>query len=167
MTVFIGKNPCSSELYKVTQATIWTYQNFLTQRLKKGYAPFLHHLGFSRHENSTKTQDDLCQWRFWTEQRKEGSVPLTRVTTGSEFRPEVQPVPPHEEPSWPIVWDWSGSGAEFSGILSNSELGVSCAMSSVRVLQKDHQHQRRIRKVRESTNKRRKSITTEEKQTRS
>ena len=46
-----------------------------------------------------------CASRFWNEQRRESSVRLTSVATGSESRAEVQAVPPREETSWFNVSD--------------------------------------------------------------
>ena len=73
-----------------------------------------------------------CDRRIWNKQRQKNSVLLTRVAIGSEPRPKAQAVLPHEEPSWPIFCDWSGSSAEFAEILPEGErecrvLRVSCA----------------------------------------
>ena len=96
MKVFIKKNLCSSELYKVSQATIWTYRRFLTQRLRKATHHFCTKVG-CQYVEIHFFKRRTCTRRFWTDQRQESKVLLTRVTTGSESRPEVQAVLPLEE----------------------------------------------------------------------
>ena len=60
------------------------------------------------------------------------NVLLSRVAMGSKPRPEVRAQLPLEEPSWPIVGDRSGSGAESAGIFTKQRTGVSCATTQFR-----------------------------------
>ena len=131
--IFNGKNLCTWELCNVTQARMCTCRR---------------HIWILRTWRFNKISS-TCAMRISNKQRQKRSVLLSRFAIGSEPRPEVQALPPHEEPSWKIVCDGSGGSAEFAGILSDSERDcLVLRHSSVRVPHKDHQPQRRIRKVR-------------------
>ena len=151
-------SPTKKDMKFAGQKDQWRHDVF-SHKDWEGYAPFLYHDGFSRSEDSMKIKRTSTRC-FWHEQRQESSALLTRVATGSESGTEVQAVPPLEESSWLTLCNWSGSGPKIAGILPNSEReSLMIRHSSVRLPHQDHQHWRWIRKVREITIKRKRSIT--------
>ena len=59
-------------------------------------APLLYHFGSSRYDDSS---GERVPGFFWTNQRQKSRINLTRVAIESKPRPEVQAIPPLEEPS--------------------------------------------------------------------
>ena len=102
MSVFIKKNLCSSELHKVTQATIWKNLGFLTHRLRKATNHFCTVLGFQETKIQSNQEDLYQEVLEWAK------------AVDPKSRPEVQAVLPFEEPSWSNVCDWTGIGANIA-----------------------------------------------------
>ena len=104
---------------------------FLTERFRRN----TRHSGIILLSQDTKIPEQsakTCARRFWNQRWQKRSVLLSRVAIGSKPRPEVQALLPLEEPSWPIVCDRSGSGAESAGIFIKQRTGVSCATTQFR-----------------------------------
>ena len=108
--VYIGARQCHSREPG--------YVNVSRRKIEKIFATLLYHIGFSKDEDSLK-YGGLLPGGFGTCRCRKESAFFTRIVIRSEPRTEAPP--PHEEPSWPIVWDLFGNGAEFARILPDDE----------------------------------------------
>ena len=88
------KNQCSSELYKVTQARIWISRRFLTKKIDKRMRTVS---VSSRCEDSTKS-GGLVPEGVLEQAKAENQCTSPRVAIGTKPLPEVQAIPPLEEP---------------------------------------------------------------------
>ena len=93
------------------------------KKIEKGYEPLLYHIGFSKHEDSIKTER-LVQGGFWNEQRQKSSVLLTRIAIGSEPGPEVQALSSNHDRLFVIDLDAAQNSLEFFYQKANGS--VSC-----------------------------------------
>ena len=158
---FKEKNLCTSELCKVTLARIRTHRLFSQKKKKLKRIRIVAVSNWIFGTRKFHTICRICGRRCRNKQKAE-----TQCTSHSSrhwirpLQPEVQAQTPLVQPGWPIVCDWSWSGAEFTGIQSNRERKCRVLRhSSVRVPHKDHQPQRRTRKVRERRISRRRIVS--------
>ena len=155
---FKEKNLCTSELCKVTLARIRAHRRF-SQKNEKRFASLLYQTGFSVHENSIQS-GELVAGGVGTSKRLKRSVLLTRLAIGSDpsnpkYKPKLH-LQNQDYRLFVIDLEAAQNSLEFNQTANGS---VVCFDSSVRVPHKDHQPQRRTRKVRERRISRRRIVS--------